>query len=115
MTKEMYFEMCESMGSEIEEDQIPPDIEDLTNQSQEVINMFNYLPDIWNSFAGVYEGKNLSNIKFVLELFEVDKTDWLLYMELLSIVINEKISSTNSKLRAKNSGKINTKRVQNTS
>lgn len=98
MTKEMYLEMCDNMNSEPDEDEVPPDFEDLSEQSQVVLSMFNYLPDKWNSMAGTYDGKDYSNLFTIYELFSINNSDWLLYTDLLNVVVNEKITSINKKM-----------------
>ena len=104
--------MCKTMNSDPIEKEMPLDFEDLTVQSQEVINIFNYLPDKWNGMAGTYEGKDLHNLPVILKLFLVDREDWLLYTDLLSVIIEDKIKSINKKMGEKQRGKQKTnKRV----
>ncbi len=101
MTKEKYLEMCHQMETTPKDDEIPPNIEDLSEQSQEVLDVFEYLPDKWNSMAGVYDGKDYTNLFIIYRLFEIEEKDWLLYTNLLNIVVNERIKSVNSKITKK--------------
>lgn len=107
MDKEKYLDMCKSLGSEPVLSEMPLDFDDLTTQSQDALLMFNYLPDKWNEMSGGYAGKDISNIFTILELFSVDRCDWLLYIDLLNIIIEERVSSVNAKIKreAKVSGK----------
>lgn len=87
------------MGSEPVEKEIPIELDDLTAQSQEVIEIFNYLPDQWGSMGG-YTGKDLSNFPIIFDLFHVPKEQWLLYIDLLGILIEEQIKVVNKKIEA---------------
>lgn len=101
----MYLDMCENLGSKPIFEEIPVNLDDLTIQSQEVIAISNYLPDRWG--MGGYEGKDFSNIKDILILHEVSELNWLLYMDLLNVLIDEQIKIVNKKISqgAKSAGK----------
>ena len=45
MTRERYLEMCEQMGNEPIQEEIPPDIEDFPSIVNEAVNTFNMLGD----------------------------------------------------------------------
>lgn len=75
MTKEQYFEMCEMLGNEPLESEIPVDYEDLPLEVQESLQIYNYLQDNWDYMGGNYIGKNLVGFKDVLDIFEVDHQD----------------------------------------
>lgn len=100
MDKEKYFEMCEAMNTEPEPSEIPPEFEDLTVQAQEAYEITTYLPDNWSEMSGGYIGKDLSNISTFFELFNVPRSDWLLYMELIYVVIEERKTTINKKVAA---------------
>lgn len=110
MSKAEYLDMCVNLGTEPDENEMPPDFEDLTIQSQECINLFNYLPDKWNEMSGSYVGKDLSDLFTIYKLFNIDKCNWLLYLELLNVIIDERIRSVNNKIKreAQQSGKQQT-------
>lgn len=99
MSKENYLEMCQQLGSTPVEEEIPIELDDLTVQTQTVIEIFNYLPDKWGGMGG-YEGKDLSNFPVIFNLFEVPKTQWLTYIDLLGILIEEQIKVVNKKIEA---------------
>jgi len=99
MTREQYLDMCQEIGSEPIEDEIPVEVDDLTVQSQQVIEIFNYLPDEWGSMGG-YQGKKLDNFPIIFELFEVPKTNWILYLDLLGVLIEEQVKIVNKKIEA---------------
>jgi hypothetical protein len=116
MTQEKYMEMCESLGTDPVPSEIPPAFSDLTFQSQDVMQIFMYLKDDWTSMGG-YVGKDLSNITKIFELFNIDKEDWLLYIEILQVIITEQTNYINKKIksesRTKTSGKTNRARSSN--
>lgn len=99
MSREQYLEMCAQMGSEPNPDEIPVEVDDLTVQSQEVIEIFNYMPDEWGSMGG-YVGKNLHNFPTIFELFKVPEDNWILYLDLLGILIEEQVKIVNKKIEA---------------
>lgn len=75
MTKYQYFEMCEQMGMDPKEDEIPVEFEDLLLEVQEALTVYNYLQDNWDYMNGNYIGKNLIGFKDVLEIVGID-TDY---------------------------------------
>ena len=74
MTKDKYFEMCEMIGSEVKEDEIPVEYEDLHDDVQETLSVYNTLQDNWDSMNGVYLGKSMVGITDVFRLMNVDDT-----------------------------------------
>jgi hypothetical protein len=60
MDKQAYFEMCEMLGSEPLEDEIPIEIDDFPGLVQEALHLYSYLSDIWEGMSGTYMGKDLS-------------------------------------------------------
>lgn len=100
MSRQQYIEMCQQLGSTPLDEEMPIGIDDLTVQSQEVIEIFNYLPDQWGSMGG-YIGKELTNFPTIFKLFKVSKSNWLLYLDLLGILIEHQIEIVNKKIEAK--------------
>lgn len=72
MTKDQYFEMCEMMQSEPIESEIPIDFEDLHEEVQEAITVYNMLQDAWDTMNGIYLGKNMVGIYDLFTLMEVE-------------------------------------------
>lgn len=83
MTKETYFEMCEMMGSEPIESEIPVEYDDLLLEVQQALQIYNNLQDCWDYMGGNYIGKNLSGFKDVLEILEVPVSDYRSIYELI--------------------------------
>lgn len=75
MTKDMYFEMCEQLGNAPIEEEIPIEINDLPDEIQQALDIYFRLRDEWDSMSGTYTGKNLSGLKDILDIYDVDKAD----------------------------------------
>ncbi len=75
MTKERYFEMCEMLGSEPVESEIPVEYDDFPVEIQEAIRIYHNLQDSWDYVGGNYIGKNLAGFGDILDIFEVEKAD----------------------------------------
>lgn len=97
MTKDHYLEMCLNLGNDPIVEEIPIELDDLTVQSQEVIEIFNYFTDEWSDMGG-YLGKNLSNFPVIFDLYGVPKNNWLLYLDLLGVLIQEQVKIVNTKI-----------------
>jgi hypothetical protein len=100
MTKESYFEMCEMLGQEPIEDEIPVDINDLPFLVQQCMLMYGLLEDRWDSMGGGYLGKNFSTVFDLFKVYEIEDTESLLVLELLqhmdavrSKIVAEKIKA----------------------
>lgn len=83
MTKETYFEMCEALGSEPIDSEIPVEYDDFPLEVQEAIRIYNNLQDNWDYMGGNYIGKNLNGFKDILSIFEVDPQDYRAVYELI--------------------------------
>lgn len=79
MTRDQYFEMCEALGSEPIDSEIPIEFDDLPTEIQEALRIYRYLQDSWDYMSGKYIGKNLTGIKDIFEMFDV-ATDERKYM-----------------------------------
>lgn len=83
MTKDSYFEMCEMLGTEPLEIEIPVEYDDFPVEVQEAIRIYNNLQDNWDYMGGNYIGKNLNGFKDILTIFEVDPQDYRAVYELI--------------------------------
>lgn len=72
MTKDKYFEMCEMLGSESKEDEIPVEYEDLIEDVQYTLSVYNMLQDNWDTMNGNYLGKNMSGLTDVFNVLGVE-------------------------------------------
>lgn len=90
MDKNQYFEMCEMLGSEPLESEVPLDFEDLPLLVQISISIHNTLRDSWDYMNGNYIGKDLTNIFDIFELYKLNSEEKLLAYRIISIIDNEK-------------------------
>ena len=86
MTKDAYFEMCEALGTEPVDDEIPIDFEDLYIDVQEAMGIYHKLRDEWDTMSGSYLGKNYVGLVDILELLEVPVEDRRTQYELIGII-----------------------------
>lgn len=74
MDRDQYFEMCEMMGTEPIEEEIPVEFGDLHDEVQEAFLVYNMLQDNWDSMNGVYLGKNFSGIYDIFHIMDIEDT-----------------------------------------
>ena len=86
MTKEAYFDMCEALGSEPIESEIPIDFGDLFIDVQEAMGIYSKLKDEWDTMNGVYQGKSYSGILDIFEILDVPVEDRKTMFELIGII-----------------------------
>lgn len=66
MTKEHYFDMCESLGSTPNEEEIPVDFTDFPEDVQIAFELYTKLSDRWDGMSGTYMGKDLTCLEFMM-------------------------------------------------
>ena len=94
MTKEQYFEMCETLGSEPVVEEIPVEYSDFPNEIQLAISIYRLLRDEWEYMGGTYTGKNLNGIFELFEVYNIDQVDKRYYLELIHVIDAIRISET---------------------
>lgn len=95
MTKEQYFEMCEMLGAEPKDSEIPVEFGDLPLDVQEAYHVYSHLKDTWNVMDGSYTGKDYAGILDVLEIMGIeDKRSIFSIIELLDRKRKEAIRMT---------------------
>lgn len=84
MTKESYYEICELLGSEPIDSEIPVEYEDLLLDIQEAMLVYRMLPDNWDVMNGTYTGKNYIGILDILSLYGIEdaKTTFMILRKL---------------------------------
>ena len=101
MTKETYFEMCEMLGSEPVEDEIPVDLEDFPYLVQQVFIIYNTLADRWDPMGGTYLGKDYGIVFNLFELYDIScKEEVLLAMEIARHIDNSRAKIIQEKQKA---------------
>ena len=83
MTRDRYLELCEQMGNEPIEDEIPPDWEDLPDIIVYAVNTFNMLGDRIYADIG-YTGKDYTNVSHYMELYAIEDKEY--FFQILNLV-----------------------------
>ena len=86
MTRGSYFEMCEALGSEPIESEIPVEYEDLLTDVQEALNIYYKLRDEWDTMNGNYMGKNYSGILDIFSILQVPVQDHRTMFDLIGLI-----------------------------
>lgn len=88
VSKETYYEICEAMGSEPIDEEIPIELDDLPIEVQSAYYVYSYLQDIWEGMSGTYMGKSMSGIIDIFTLLEIEKDEQKLYLDLIKYIDN---------------------------
>lgn len=75
MSKETYFEMCEALGTEPLEEEIPIEVDDFPDEVQEAITVYYKLRDDWDTMNGIYLGKSYMGLSDILDILEYEPKD----------------------------------------
>jgi len=86
MTRDAYFEMCETLGTEPIDEEIPVEFEDFLLDVQEALGIYQKLRDEWDYMGGNYIGKNYTGLLDILELLDVPVEDRRTQYELIGII-----------------------------
>lgn len=91
MTKEQYFDMCEQMGSEPVEEEIPVEFDDFPLEVQTALSIYKILRDEWEFVGGNYLGKNINGIFEVFDAYDIEPCDKRFYLELIHMIDSVRI------------------------
>ena len=72
MDSEQYFQMCEQMGWEPKEEEIPKDPSYLSYDVQCALLLSNSLPDNWEGMSGTWMGKDYSGLMDIMDIYQID-------------------------------------------
>jgi hypothetical protein len=72
MTQDQYIDMCEQMGWEINEEEIPKDPSVFSIQVQQALMLLNILPDKWEGMSGTWMGKDYAGLEAIMNIYEID-------------------------------------------
>lgn len=97
MTKEAYFEMCEALGNQPVEADIPVEFEDFPLEVQQAMIAYRMLRDEWDSMSGIYLGKSLIGITEVMDATEIDLEDRKFITMLVRTIDSVRIQEINNK------------------
>ena len=73
MSQDQYIDMCEQMGWEPDEKQMPKDPSTLSFEIQQALLLLNVLPDKWEGMSGTWLGKDYAGLDAILRIYEIDK------------------------------------------
>lgn len=97
MSQDRYFKMCEQLGKEPNEKEIPPSWEELPEIVQIAVNIFNSLGDRVYPDIG-YVGKDYTNFSFLLELYKVEHEREFLF-EIVTILDGRTVKKSSEQLK----------------
>lgn len=100
--------MCEQMGWEPDEEQIPINTADLSMEAQQALILLRMLPDNWDGMSGTWLGKDYSGLGTIMDIYEM--IDRRTVFELLKVAEDE-LGRYYSQKR-KEQDNINKKRVK---
>lgn len=86
MTKEQYFEMCEQLGTEPVDAEIPVEFDDFAMEVQTALSIYRMLRDEWEFVNGSYLGKNLNGIFELFDVYDIDVKDKKFFLEMIHII-----------------------------
>lgn len=86
MSKDTYFEMCEALGTEPVEAEIPVELDDFPDEVQEAISIYFKLRDEWDTMNGIYLGKSYAGLGDILDILEVEHKDRKYLLEWIAIM-----------------------------
>ena len=72
MNLDQYLQMCEQMGWEPKDEEMPQDPSDLSYNVQGALVLFNTLPDIWEGMSGSWMGKDYSGLATIIDIYQLD-------------------------------------------
>ena len=96
MTRERYLEMCEQMGNEPIDEEIPPTYEDIPEVVVSALSTFSLLGDRVYPDVG-YTGKDFTNLPFYLETYGVEDKE--LFLEILVFLESRAIVQSQQQLK----------------
>ncbi len=90
MTKDSYYEMCEMLNTEPQEDQIPVEFVDFPDDIQQCFKIYYMLRDIWDPMGGNYLGKDMSTIFDLFRLYDMEKPEQLFTIDVIQVIDYER-------------------------
>lgn len=97
--------MCEALGTEPIDEEIPVEFEDLPTDVQVIFTIYNRLRDEWDTMNGIYLGKNMVGILDVLKVYEVLDEDRRLTLDIISMIDSHRSKLLKQAMDTKKSSK----------
>lgn len=101
MTRDQYFEMCEMLGSEPRDDEIPVELSDMPLEVQEAYRVYTLLNDNWEGMSGTYLGKNMAGLKDIMDILDID--DRLTALTIIQLFDSARIQYIQAQQKSKKS------------
>jgi len=93
--------MCEAMGSEPIDSEIPVSIASLPEDLQLAFVLYYKIPDRWDGMSGTYLGKDLGCFKAIADIMEIDNIKVSLDLILLIDSVRSEILAEKQKNKTK--------------
>lgn len=104
MSKDAYFEMCEMMGSEPKDEEIPIEFNDLPDVVQQALEIYGFLPDRWEGMSATFLGKDYSIAFELFKTYEIDNyVEQRLFLRIMSVIDSIRSKIIQGKQNAKKS------------
>lgn len=88
MTKNQYLMMCEQLGTEPKQEEIPYDFGDFPYDIQMALSIFYMLPDRWEGFSGTYMGKDYNILPYLVKVYNIDNDkQFLQYINMMNKIV----------------------------
>lgn len=107
MTKDTYYEMCELLGNEVVESEIPVDLSDFPTEIQTCFHIYGLLSDIWEPMSGSYLGKDFANIFEYFRLYGIEPCEQLFAISVIKSIDGARSSVISQKQKAKQAAAAN--------
>lgn len=105
VSKEVYLEMCEMMGTDPDPEHMPVEYGDFPTEIQVGINTYSLLQDRWEPMSGTYLGKDLTNLETLLRLLEVPVEDYITILQTVRLLDSTRTEIYQAKAKARESVK----------
>lgn len=86
MDVEQYYNMCEMMGVEPKDEDLPRTFAELPLEVQEAYNIFSVLPPRIAEFSGTYLGRDFGTLSFLLDIYRIEESWKPFYFKLLMLI-----------------------------
>lgn len=86
MTKDTYFEMCEALGTEPIDEEVPVEISELPLEVQQALDIYSKLRDEWDTMNGRYMGKSYTGIMDLFKIIDIPACDHRIMYDILVIM-----------------------------
>jgi hypothetical protein len=103
MTQESYYEMCEALGTDPDPEEVPIALSDFPMLVQQCFTIYRILPDIWDTFNGVYLSKDFNIVFNLFNLYCIDQEEVLLALDILQQIDAERARAISEKQKQKSS------------